>query len=47
LREQGGAEGEGEGQADSELSAEPNVGPDPTTPRSGPESKSRALRSAA
>jgi len=32
---------EGEGQADSELSAEPNTGPNLTTPRSQPELKPR------
>ena len=34
-----GAEREGEGQADSPLRAEPNVGLDPRTLRSGPEPK--------
>ena len=41
-RERGGAEEERKSQADSLLSAEPKVGLDLRTPRSWPESKSRA-----
>ena len=36
-----GREREGESQADSMLRAEPDVGPNPTTPRPGPELKPR------
>jgi len=39
----GGAEGERESQADCLLSAEPDAGLDPTTPRSRPEPKPRVL----